>query len=127
MSADIRNMLAADWAAVERIQAGGTAGGNATFADAPPMEDFSASRIPALRIAATDERGRVQGWAAATATSSREVYRGAVEHYVCVGPEAAGRGVGMSMLRELAERAYLRILDDPNLFLPRDPAQPGPP
>ncbi|WP_331271230.1 GNAT family N-acetyltransferase [Arthrobacter sp. 35W] len=106
MNAGLRDMVPADWAAVERIYAAGIAGGNATFADAPPtMEEFFVSRIPGLSLVATDDGGAVQGWAAATPTSSREVYRGVIEHSVYVDPAAAGQGLGLLLLHGLAGRA----------------------
>lgn len=39
MSTGIREMVPADWAAVERIYTAGIAGGNATFAHAPPSRE----------------------------------------------------------------------------------------
>ncbi|WP_125610349.1 GNAT family N-acetyltransferase [Specibacter cremeus] len=67
MTAVVRAMATGDWPAVERIYAAGIAGGNATFAEAPPMmADFFASRIPGLSLVAADVRGVVQGWVAAT-------------------------------------------------------------
>ena len=83
MSAEIREMIPSDWAAVERIYASGIEGGNATFTiSTPSMEDFFAGRIPGLNIVATSADGAVQGWAAATPTSTREVYQGVIEHSV---------------------------------------------
>nr|WP_107503926.1 GNAT family N-acetyltransferase [Arthrobacter sp. ERGS1:01] len=99
-------MIPADWSEVERIHAAGIAGGNATFAEAPPSKaEFFASRIPGLSVVATDPQGAVWGWVAATPTSAREVYRGVLEHSVYVDPAAAGHGVGLGLLRELADRA----------------------
>lgn len=106
MNAEIREMVPADWAAVEQIYAAGIEGGNATFArSTPPMEDFFASRISGLNLVATSAGGVVQGWAAATPTSTREVYQGVIEHSVYVDPKAAGRGIGLILLQHLAERA----------------------
>lgn len=99
-------MTADHWPAVERIYAAGIAGGNATFAETPPSrEDFFAAKIPGLGLVAVSDAGTVLGWAAATPTSSREVYRGVVEHSVYVDPSAAGRGVGLALLYALADRA----------------------
>lgn len=106
MSAEIREMIPSDWAAVERIYAAGIEGGNATFADSTPStEDFFASRIPGLNLVATSVDGAVQGWVAATPTSTREAYQGVIEHSVYVDPEAVGRGIGLVLLQRLAERA----------------------
>ncbi|NVM98764.1 GNAT family N-acetyltransferase [Arthrobacter sp. SDTb3-6] len=99
-------MAAGDWDAVERIYAAGIAGGSATFAESPPpWEEFLATRIPGLSLVAVDGSGAVLGWAAATPTSTRDVYRGVIEHSVYVDPAAAGRGVGGALLRGLAGRA----------------------
>ncbi|MCC9068362.1 GNAT family N-acetyltransferase [Arthrobacter cryoconiti] len=99
-------MTPADWPAVERIYTAGIASGNATFADAPPsMTDFFASRIPELNLVATGDAGAVLGWVAATPTSGREVYRGVIEHSVYVDPKAGGRGIGLTLLNGLTERA----------------------
>ena len=53
------------------------------------------------------------GWAAASATSTRDVYRGVVEHSVYVDPTARGRGVGSALLAALCahadERGYWTI------------------
>lgn len=106
MSTAVREMAADHWPAVQRIYAAGIAGGNATFAEAPPSrEDFFAAKIPGLGLVAVSDAGTVLGWAAATPTSSREVYRGVVEHSVYVDPSAAGRGVGLALLHALAARA----------------------
>ncbi|WP_335645006.1 GNAT family N-acetyltransferase [Arthrobacter dokdonensis] len=106
MSAEIRGMVSSDWPAVERIYAAGILGGNATFADAtPPESEFFATRIPGLSLVATDISGNIQGWTAATATSIREVYRGVIEHSVYVDSSSAGRGIGLNLLRSLADRA----------------------
>lgn len=102
----IRDMTPVDWDDVERIYSAGIAGGNATFTDATPsMKDFFDSRIPGLNLVATDTAGNVQGWAAATATSTREVYRGVIEHSVYVDAQAAGQGIGRFLLNCLADRA----------------------
>lgn len=106
MNAEIREMIPSDWAAVERIYAAGIEGGNATFtASTPSMIDFFAGRIPGLNLVATSADGAVQGWTAATPTSTREVYQGVIEHSVYVNPGAAGRGIGLILLQALAERA----------------------
>jgi L-amino acid N-acyltransferase YncA len=45
--------------------------------------------------------GRVVGWVAASAVSSRCVYAGVVEHSVYVDPAASGRGIGAALLQAL--------------------------
>ncbi|WP_166970415.1 GNAT family N-acetyltransferase [Brevibacterium atlanticum] len=107
----IRTMAADDWPAVAEIYAEGIAGGNATFATAPPSrEEFFAAHIPELCLVATrpDDTapdGVVTGWATAAPTSDRKVYRGVLEHSVYVATTATGRGVGTTLLSALSKRA----------------------
>jgi L-amino acid N-acyltransferase YncA len=76
--------------------------GDATFETAAPgWAEFSASRLPQHRFVAIDAAGAVLGWVAATATSSRCVYGGVVEHSVYVHPAARGRGIGRLLLGAL--------------------------
>ena len=76
--------------------------GNATFeTTAPEWEAFDKAKLPAHRLVALDENGRVLGWAAVTAVSDRCVYGGVVEHSVYVHPDARGRGVGAALLDAL--------------------------
>ena len=97
-----RALTAADWPAVEAIYREGIATGHATFEAAPPTwAIFDAGRIPELRFVAVDDAGEILGWAAASPTSAREVYRGVVEHSVYVRGEARGRGVGRLVLQAL--------------------------
>jgi phosphinothricin acetyltransferase len=98
----IRPMEAADWPAVERIYGEGIATGNATFEEQPPSwESFDAGKLRDHRLVFDD--GEVRGWAAVSATSAREVYRGVVEHSVYVAAGARGRGVGGALLAALIE------------------------
>ena len=96
--------------------------GNATFeTQAPSWAEFSGSRLAEHRFVAmldagmteagtaeagTAEAGgagRVVGWVAASAVSSRCVYAGVVEHSVYVHPQARGLGVGRLLLAALIE------------------------
>ena len=73
--------------------------GDATFETEPPTwAAFDAARLPAHRFVALDEDGRLTGWVACTAVSSRCVYAGVVEHSVYVHPDFRGRGVGRDLL-----------------------------
>jgi len=97
----IRTMCPADWDAVHAIYAAGIATGEATFEGEPPTwEAFDAVRLREHRLIAVDG-GQVVGWAAASRVSSREVYRGVVEHSIYVDPEIQGRGVGRLLLDAL--------------------------
>ncbi len=100
----IRDLTPADWVEVERIYAEGIATGNATFEPAPPSwEQFDAGKLATGRLVAVDDHG-VEGWAAVSPVSTREVYRGVVEHSVYVSERARGRGLGRQLLHEPIER-----------------------
>lgn len=92
-------MTAADWPQVEAIFAAGIEDGEATFeTTTPSWEQFDACKIPDARLVAVDETGTVVGWAAASPVSSREVYRGVVEHSVYIAPTHHGHGIGRQLL-----------------------------
>jgi L-amino acid N-acyltransferase YncA len=101
----IRAMTAADWPGAERAYAAGIATGNATFeSQTPTWEAFDASKRPDLRLVAELD-GEVAGVVWGTATSSRPVYAGVVEHSVYVDPAYAGRGLGRALLEAFLARA----------------------
>jgi L-amino acid N-acyltransferase YncA/2-polyprenyl-3-methyl-5-hydroxy-6-metoxy-1,4-benzoquinol methylase len=76
--------------------------GHASFETAAPgWAAWDAAHLPEHRLVALGPHGRVLGWAAVTAVSSRCVYAGVVEHSVYVDPEARGRGVGHALLAAL--------------------------
>ncbi len=94
-------MTDADWSSVEAIYAEGIATGEATFETEPPSwEDFDRSRLPQVRLVAIED-GRIVGWAALSATSSRPCYSGVVEHSVYVAAQARSRGIGRALLDDL--------------------------
>lgn len=97
----IRALTPEDWPEVQRIYAEGIATGNATFEAAPPTwEQFDAAKLTVGRLVAVDDIG-VTGWAAVSLVSSRDVYRGVVEHSVYVAGRARGRGFGRQLLDAL--------------------------
>ena len=101
----VRALEATDWPEVEAIYREGIATGHATFESEPPSwESFDAGKLAALRLVAVDD-GRILGWAAVAATSTRRVYAGVVEHSVYVSEAARGRGVGHLLLAALVEAA----------------------
>lgn len=94
-----RQMVAADWPAVEAIYAEGIDDGEATFeVSTPSWEAFDASKPLTLRLVAVAEDDTIAGWAAASAVSTRAAYRGVVEHSVYVARAVRGRGVGRILL-----------------------------
>ena len=96
----IRTLDVGDWPAVEAIYASGIATGNATFETQPPTwESFDSGRLAEHRLVLDD--GGVLGWAAVSPISSREAYRGVVEHSVYVDEDARGRGIGRQLLEAL--------------------------
>ena len=71
---ELRPLQPGDWPEVEAIYAEGIATGQATFESAPPTwEEFDAGRLPDHRLVAV-ENGRVVGWVAFSAISSRTCY-----------------------------------------------------
>ena len=90
---------------VLQIYQAGIDDGDATFEiAAPEWAQFSETRLAEHRFVARDaSSGAVLGWVAVSATSSRCVYDGVVEHSVYVHPAARGRGVGRKLLAKLIE------------------------
>lgn len=99
----IRPMKRADWPVVERIYRDGIATGHATFESEPPSwKNFNAGKLANQRLVAV-EGGTILGWAAASATSSRDAYDGVVEHSLYVAAGARSRGVGNALLGALVD------------------------
>jgi len=102
----IRMLTEADWPTVEAIYREGIATGNATFEPEPPTwAQFDAGKLALGRLVAVDSDGAVLGWIAASATSTREVYRGVVEHSVYVAAGAGGRGIGRALVDAFIDEA----------------------
>ncbi|GMM95546.1 GNAT family N-acetyltransferase [Microbacterium sp. MTN4-26] len=96
---DVRSLVPADWPDVERIYRQGIDEGDATFETHPPTwEEFTTSKLPTPRLVAADDGGRVRGWVAASQVSSREAYRGVIEHSVYVDRDYRGQGMGRTLL-----------------------------
>jgi L-amino acid N-acyltransferase YncA len=100
-SMNITPMSEAHWAAVREIYAQGIATRNATFETAlPDWAEWDARHLSMCRLVAL--RGdEVVGWAALSAVSSREVYRGVAEVSVYVANRAQGKGIGSALLASL--------------------------
>jgi L-amino acid N-acyltransferase YncA len=102
---NIRDLVPADWPAVEEIYRLGIATGHATFESEPPTWDqFDAAKRDDLRLVAEID-GQVVGWLAVTPVSTRAVYSGVVEHSVYVHPDRAGNGIGRALVDQLIQRA----------------------
>jgi L-amino acid N-acyltransferase YncA len=99
----IRTLVPEDWPQVEAIYREGIGTGHATFESHPPSwDDFDSSKFPHQRLVAVTENV-VVGWAAASPTSTRDVYRGVAEHSIYIAAHARGRGIGDSLLSALIE------------------------
>ncbi|MDQ3763830.1 MAG: N-acetyltransferase family protein [Actinomycetota bacterium] len=98
-------MRAGDAEQVLVIYQAGLDTGDASFeTTAPTWDAFIAGKLPLHRHVAVDTgTGRVLGWVAVTAVSSRCVYAGVVEHSVYVHPGARGRGIGTALLAALID------------------------
>jgi L-amino acid N-acyltransferase YncA/precorrin-6B methylase 2 len=99
----IRPMRDADAGQVLAIYQAGLDTGQASFETAAPdWEAFDAGKLPLHRYVAADAAtGRVLGWVAARAVSSRCVYAGVIEHSVYVDPARQGGGIGAALLTAL--------------------------
>ncbi len=72
---------------------------------------FDSGKLTVGRLVAEDTAGSILGRVAASPVSSREVYRGAVEHSVYVAHEARGHGVGAALLD-----AFLQAADSAGIW-----------
>ncbi|MBC7236901.1 MAG: N-acetyltransferase [Chloroflexi bacterium] len=111
MRVRIDRMTGADWPAVRTIYRQGILTGDATFEhDAPDWERWNREHLREGRLVARVEGqppqgGEVVGWAALSAVSQREVYRGVVEASIYVATHARGQGVGKQLLQALIQEA----------------------
>lgn len=102
---ELRTLLAADWPAVAAIYAAGIATGRATFETAvPSWQAWDAARLPAPRLV-IEHHGRVTGWAALTAASSRSAYAGVADVSIFVDPASQGRGLGGTLLAAMVTQS----------------------
>jgi phosphinothricin acetyltransferase len=94
-------MQPSDWQAVRVIYLEGIATGNATFeTGAPDWPDWDRHHLQACRLVAR-RAGRVVGWAALGAVSSRCVYAGVAEVSIYIAAPARGQGIGKLLLNAL--------------------------
>ncbi|HEX8008214.1 MAG TPA: GNAT family N-acetyltransferase, partial [Trebonia sp.] len=103
----IRPMCAADADQVLEIYQAGLDTGQASFeTTAPGWDAFDAGKLSLHRYVAVDAAtGRVLGWTAASAVSSRRVYAGVIEHSVYVDPACHRGGIGLALLDALTGSA----------------------
>ncbi|OUJ72949.1 GNAT family N-acetyltransferase [Hymenobacter crusticola] len=102
----IQPFTAAHWPEAKAIYEAGLATGNATFqTEAPTWEAWDQGHLSHSRLVATDDAGRVLGWAALSPVSGRCVYGGVAEVSVYVATEAHGQGVGRQLLGVLITEA----------------------
>jgi len=102
----LQPFTAAHWPEAKAIYEAGLATGNATFqTEAPTWEAWDQGHLAHSRLVATDDAGRVLGWAALSPVSGRCVYGGVGEVSVYVAAEARGQGVGRRLLAALITEA----------------------
>ncbi|MEV7562844.1 N-acetyltransferase [Streptomyces sp. NPDC089795] len=100
--------------------------GNATFeTTAPTWEAFDTAKLPAHRLVALDDGGRVLGWAAVVPVSDRCAYAGVVGHSVYVHPAAHGRSADDAH-RRAPERPRRRARPVPGAGLARTGRETAP-
>lgn len=105
-SATIRPSMDSDLPTITRIYAHHVLNGTGTFETTPPSEDDMRSRradvlgknLPWLVL---ESGGKVVGFAYGNWFKPRPAYRFSVEDSVYLAPEAAGKGLGKALLREL--------------------------
>jgi len=107
MSYIVDEMRASDWEQVRAIYVAGIRTGHATFeTEAPGWERWDEAHLPFARLVMRDgdavrDSDAVVGWAALSAVSKREVYRGVAEVTVYVAESARGQGIGRALLEAL--------------------------
>lgn len=99
----IREMVQNDWKRVEEIYEQGLERGISTFnTECPSYEEWDKSHIKECRYVFESD-GKVVGWIAASPTSGRCVYKGAVEVSIYIDQEYQGKGIGTKLLEKLCE------------------------
>ena len=97
----IRELRPLDWPEVARIYEEGMLTCDATFeTSVPSWETWDEGHLAAHRLVVTLD-GDVVGWAALSAVSDRECYRGVAEHSIYVAERARGLGFGRQLLAAL--------------------------
>ncbi len=98
MNITIKNINKSHWPLVAAIYQQGIATGMATFeTEVPIWKDWNKSHLKVCRYGAWTN-DVLLGWAALSAVSSRQVYRGVAELSIYVDPKYSGRGIGSKLL-----------------------------
>ena len=110
---EVRDLRPGDWPEVARIFEEGIATGNATFeVEVPSWAAWDAAHLAEHRFV-FERDGRIAGWVALSAVSSRCCYAGVAEISAYVTEDARGQGVGSELLAaviESSERAGIWTL-----------------
>lgn len=98
MNITIKNININHWPLVAAIYQQGIATGMATFeTEVPIWKVWNKSHLKVCRYGAWTN-DVLLGWAALSAVSSRQVYRGVAELSIYVDPKYSGRGIGSKLL-----------------------------
>lgn len=101
----IREIAASDYPVIKRIYEEGISSGNATFEKtAPDWQQWDKHKLPFGRVAAV-MNNVIIGWAALSATSSREVYKGICEVSIYISSAQSGKGYGKILMSSLIEES----------------------
>ncbi len=109
MPITLRDVTAADMAAIQKIYAHHVLHGAASFEEIPPDVAEMQSRFAALKarnmpyIAAVED-GKILGYAYAGPYRPRSAYRYTVEDSIYLLPDQAGKGLGKLLLTEIIAR-----------------------
>ena len=98
MNITVKNINKDHWPLVAAIYQQGIATGMATFeTELPIWKVWNKSHLKVCRYGAWTN-DVLLGWAALSAVSSRQVYRGVAELSIYVDPKYSGRGIGSKLL-----------------------------
>ncbi|MGE0151741.1 MAG: N-acetyltransferase family protein [Reyranellaceae bacterium] len=106
----LRDVVEADIAQIQSIYSHHVLHGAASFEEVPPDLAEMSARFAALKArnmpyVAAVEDGRILGYAYAGPYRPRSAYRFTVEDSIYLAPDAAGRGLGRTLLAEIIARS----------------------